>query len=506
MMVIMYKAQTGGAKAGSMRHRLMAVSFVVGLFVSAGLAGMGQTTAADGSIATPRPINPAASTTNPSARATQIQNPYLGSVPEEQLTNGPLELDLQQAVDRGLKYNLGLIDSVQADADVRAQRLRALAALLPNISARAQQSFEDISYSEIGIKLPPIPGFAGLPATSGNFAYMDARVAATQAIFNAELRDRYHAQGALEAASQLNTKDARDVVVFAVGAAFFQVIASEARVQTAQAQLASARELDTQVANQFKSEVSPEIDAIRAQVERQTAEQRLINAGNDLEKDKLTLGRITGIPLEQQFTLRGSAEYYPTVAGSEASPTRYDLAGAAATVHAAELTLKAARAQRLPSLSLSADYGGAGTNPGHFNQVYTVSAGVSVPLYTGGRIKADIEEARADLVRSRAEYQDLGGRVKYDVRVAQLDVAASESSVKVAVQNKALAERALSQSQDRYSNGVTNYLEVVQAQEAMAAANENYIQSLFSFNVSKIALARAMGAAETRLHDLFGGN
>lgn len=489
-----------------MRSRSIARAAAMGLLVSASLAVMGQVTTAGSSIATPRPINPAASTTNPSARATQSQNPYLGSVPEEQVTNGPLELDLQQAVDRGLKYNLGLIDSVQADADVQAHRLRALAALLPNISAQAQQSFEDISYSETGIKLPPLPGFAGLPATSGNFAYMEARVAATQAIFNAELRDRYHAQGALEAASLLNTKDARDVVVFAVGAAFFQVIASEARVHTAEAQLASARELDTQVSNQFKSEVSPEIDAIRAQVERQTAEQRLINAGNDLEKDKLTLGRITGIPLEQPFTLRESAEYYPMPAGGEAQATRYDLAGAAATVRASELSLKAAQAQRLPSLSLNANYGGAGTNPGHFNQVYTVSGGISVPLYTGGRIRADIEEARANLVRRRAEYRDLGGRVKYDIRVAQLDAAASESSVKVSVQNKALAQRALLQSQDRYSNGVTNYLEVVQAQEALAAANENYIQSLFSFNVSKIALARAMGSAETRLHDLFGGN
>jgi outer membrane protein TolC len=332
----------------------------VSLLAGASFAVMGQTTTAGSSIATPRPIDPSASTTNPSARAIQNQNPYLGSTPEEQLTNGPVVLDLQQAVDRGLKYNLGLIDSVQADADERAQRLRALAALLPNISARAQQNFEDISYSEIGIKLPPLPGFAGLPATSGNFAYMDARVAVTQAIFNAELRDRYHAQGALEAASLLNTKDARDVVVFAVGAAFFQVIASEARVHTAQAQLASARELDNQVANQFKSEVSPEIDAIRAQVERQTAEQRLINASNDLEKDKLTLGRITGIPFEQPFTLRGAAEYYPLPAGSEAAGTRYDLAGAAATVRASELTLKAAQAQRLPSLSLNADYGGAG--------------------------------------------------------------------------------------------------------------------------------------------------
>jgi outer membrane protein TolC len=501
----MYKRKSGGRKVGP-RHCSIAFAIIVGVLVSASLAAMGQITTAGSSIATPRPIDPAASTTNPSARATQSQNPYLGSVPEEQLAHGPLELDLQQAVNLGLKHNLGLIDSVQADADVRAQRLRALAALLPNISARAQQSFEDISYSETGIKLPSLPGFAGLPATSGNFAYLDARVAATQAIFNAELRDRYHSQEALEAASLLNTKDARDVVVFAVGAAFFQVTASEARVHTAQAQLASALELDIQVSNQFKSEVSPEIDVIRAQVERQTAEQRLINAGNDLEKDKLTLGRITGIPLEQPFTLRESAEYYPMPAGAEAQATRYDLAGAAATVRASELSLKAAQAQRLPSLSLNANYGGAGTNPGHFNQVYTVSGGISLPLYTGGRIRADIEEARADLVRRRAEYRDLGGRVKYDIRVAQLDAAASESSVKVSVQNKALAQRALLQSQDRYSNGVTNYLEVVQAQEALAAANENYIQSLFSFNVSKIALARAMGSAETRLHDLFGGN
>jgi outer membrane protein TolC len=286
-------------------------------------------------------------------------------------------------------------------------------------------------------------------------------------------------------------------VVFAVGAAFFQVIASEARVTTAQAQLASAQELDTQVANQFKSEVSPEIDALRAQVELQAAEQRLTNARNDLEKDKLTLGRITGLPLEQQFDLRKTADDYPVPSASDSpnqpdpSGTRYDLASAAAAAHAAEVTLKAAQAERLPALSLNADYGGAGANPGHFNQVYTITGGLAMPLYTGGRIRADIEAARADLVRRRAEYQDLAGRVRYDVKVAQLDVAASQSSVKVAAQNEALAEKALLQSQDRYTNGVTNYLEVVQAQEALAAADENYTQSLSRSLTSAVASAAA---------------
>ncbi len=489
-------------------------SLILAAVLAAHIGAIGQTQeygSAGGSIETPRPINPAASTTNPSTRAVQSQNPYLGSVPTGEVTNGVVELTLEQAVDRGLKYNLGLIDSTQEDAAVRAQRLRALAALLPNISARAMQNYDNISFKEIGLKLPPIPGFPGLPPTTGGFGYQDARIEATQSVFNLELQERYRAQKALADVSQLNEKDARDVVVFAVGAAFFQVVASEARVQTAKAQLASARELDEQVANQFKSEVSPEIDAIRAQVERQTAEQRLINATNDLEKDKLTLGRITGIPIEQQFDVRGSNDYYPlpaidTSTAQQAELTRYDLASAKANVHAAELTLKAEKAQRIPAVSISADYGGGGTNFANLNQVYEVSGGVSVPIFTGGRIKADIDEAKADLGRRQAEYRDLEGRVKYDVRVARLDVTASESSVKVAAQNKALAERALAQSQDRYGNGVTNYLEVVEAEEAVSAANENYIQSLYSFNVSKIALARAMGAAETRFHDLFGGN
>jgi outer membrane protein TolC len=133
------------------------------------------------------------------------------------------------------------------------------------------------------------------------------------------------------------------------------------------------------------------------------------------------------------------------------------------------------------------------------NEVYEVTGALSIPIYTGGRISADIGKAQADLERRRAEYEDLRGRIAYDVRVAWLNASASDSSVQVAEKNRALAEQALVQSRDRYINGVTNYLEVVQAQEALTAANENYIQSLYSLNVATISLARAMGAAETRL-------
>src|SRR5580704_7447819 len=490
---------------------LGAVLVMASTVVAPGQSALGQSLDPLGySVVTPRPSIPAEGTTTPSAQATQRQNPYLGSVPSKN-TGTRLDLSLKGAIERGLRYNLGLIEANQASADVRSERLRALSALLPQLSARASQGYENLSYKEIGLKLPPIPGLPSLPSTSGAFGYQDARVSLTQTLYSAELRNQYRARKSDEQASTLSVLDARDVVVFAVGTAYLQVIASAARVETARAQLASAGELDQQTANRVKNEVSPEIDSIRAQVGRQSAEQRLTNATNQLEKDKLTLARIIGLAIDQDFELSDPLAYHPLAeitsetATEEALRSRADLRSAEANIQAAAFTVRAQKAQRLPVVSVSADYGGGGANVGNFNQVYTVAGNISVPLYTGGRIHADIEQAEADLTRRQAEYEDLKGRVAYDVRIAWLDLSASDSSAKVALRNKSLAERALVESQDRYTNGVTNFLEVVQAQEAVTVASENYIQSLFSYNVAVISLARAIGGAETRLPEFLGG-
>lgn len=464
------------------------------------------------SISTPRPINPAASTTNPSALATQGQNPYLGSTPTGKPTDEVLPLSLHEAVERGLRYNLGLIESNQASAEARAQRLRALSALLPNLSVTGEQAFENISFQEVGLgKLPPIPGVGQLPPTSGNFGYQDTRINFTQSLYSAETHDRYRAQQHAERASVFSSRDARDVVVYAVCVAYLQVAASVARVETARAQLATAKELDQQTRDQVRNEVSPEIDSIRAEVELQTAEQRLVNVTDALDKDKLALGRIIGLPIEQKFALADLA-VYRGVEGStlqsatlEALQSRSDLRSAEENLRTAENGVRAEKAQRYPSLSLNANYGAAGTNIGSFNAVYAVAGSISFPIFTGGRIRADVDEAEARVSRRRAEYDDLKGRVAYDVRVAWLDLQASDSAAKIAEKNEALAQRALTQSRDRYGNGVTNYLEVVQAEEAVTAARENYIQSLYSFNVAKAALARAMGSAERRFTEFFGG-
>jgi outer membrane protein TolC len=354
------------------------------------------------SISTPRPINPAAGTTNPSALATQGQNPYLGSTPAGKVTDQVISLSLREAVERGLRYNLGLIESSQGTAEVRAQRLRALSALLPNLSVKGEQAFEDNSLKEIGLKLPPIPGFPGLPPTTGAFSYQEARVSLSESLYSTELHDRYRAQKNAEQASVLSTRDARDVVVYAAGIAYLQVVASAARVETARAQLASAQELDQQTPDQVRTEVSPEIDSIRAQVQRQTAEQRLNNATDSFEKDKLALGRIIGIPIDQKFAVVDPSEYRPLPelaqqsATAEALQDRADLRSAEASVRAAEYGVRAERAQRLPTFSLRADYGGAGVNVGSLNSVYTVAGSISFPIHRwprSGRCRRSTNES-----------------------------------------------------------------------------------------------------------------
>ena len=195
----------------------------------------------------------------------------------------------------------------------------------------------------------------------------------------------------------------------------------------------------------------------------------------------------------------------PVIHRAGSLPDECDACDSLSAVTAAEYRVRAEKGQRLPSVAVQANYGGAGVNVGSLDSVYSVQARVSMPVFTGGRIRSDIELAQVTLTRRKAEYEDLKGRVAYDVRVAWLDLRASDSSVQVANRNRSLAERALAQSRDRYANGVTNYLEVLQAQEAVTVSNENYIQSLYSFNVAKMALARAMGVAEQRFQEFFGG-
>lgn len=458
-----------------------------------------------GSIATPRTINPAANSTTPSSLAGQQQNPFLGSVPGGTATSETLQLSLADAIDRGLRSNLGVIENQATLRQMQAQKLRALSAMIPNVSALLSHNVEQLSIVAIGIKAP------GLPVSTGQFRYQEGYVAFSDTGLNMRTLYLYRASQQDVAAQRFSLEDAGNVVVLAVGTAYLQVQASGARVETAKAELDVARELEAQALNRVQSGLSAEIEGLRATVERQTSEQRLTVAQANLEKDKLTLARVIGLPDGQPFAITTSAVYQHWNGGGlaealqQAGENRADVKSARAAAEASRLGKRAAQMERIPGVALNGYYGPLGTTLGNSTTTYSLTATVSVPLFTGGRIRSDIDDASADLDRRQSEYRDLQGRVNYEVRNAFMDLNAAENAVHVAEKNTRLSERTLEQARDRFANGVTNNLEVVQAQQEVAAANENYISSLFAHNLAKLTLLRAMGLAQKDLDAYLGG-
>ncbi|MGH9634279.1 MAG: TolC family protein [Candidatus Angelobacter sp.] len=459
-----------------------------------------------GSIATPRTINPAANSTTPSSLAGQQQNPFLGSVPTGTVSSDPIALSLTDAITRGLRYNLGVIENQASLRQARAQRLRALSAMVPSISALLQQNVDDLNRVAIGLKIP------GLPNASGQFGFQESYLTFSDNGLNLDSMYRYRASKQAAEAQRLQLDDAGNVVALAVGTAYLQVQSSEARVETAKAELDSARELEAQALNRVNSGLAAEIDGFRATVQRQTSEQRLTVAAANLDKDKLTLARLIGLPSGQQFNAISKAAYQPWAAGdlasllAQARNDRADIKAAAATAHSTQLAKRAAQFQRAPGISLNGYYGSIGTNLARSDSTYSLVATVSLPIFTGGRIRSDIQDASAQLDRRQSEYADIVGRVDYEVRNAFTDLQAADSAVKVAEKNSQLAQRTLDQARDRFSNGVTNNLEVIEAQQDVAAANENYISSLFAHNLAKLTLLRAMGSAQKDVNKYLGGN
>jgi outer membrane protein TolC len=438
---------------------------------------------------------------SPGAGAAQAQSPFLGSVPAGQATGTTLELSLRDALERALKYNLGVIESSENSRAAQAVRLGSLNALLPNLSARLTGSLEQINLRAGGFNLN-IPG-VHVPTVVGPFGVADARAYLSQQVFNLSDIKKWKSASESEKASQYTYKRDRDLVVLTTGDAYLLVISDIATIDSIRARVETAQTLYRNDVDQNRQGVIAGIDVLRAQVELQTEQQRLISAENELSIDKLTLGRVIGLPSGQEFRLADSVPYAPLTDMSldeslrQARLARPDYLSAEAHVRAAELARRAADAENYPSLSTDANYGDIGSpNFGTSHGTFAIAVGMNIPVFQGSRVRADKLQADSALEQRKAELADLGGRIDDEVRTAFFNVRSSSELVTVARSNIDLATQTLTQAQDRFRAGVADNLEIVQAQESLASANQSYIASLYSFNVSKLSLALALGVAE----------
>jgi outer membrane protein TolC len=436
----------------------------------------------------------------PSITLPGSQSPFTGSEPEGKASPQVLQLSFQEAIDRGLRNNLGLLLSGDQTIMARGERWKELSNLLPNVSARVQEDVQTLSLTALGLKSNVFP--FPVPRVIGPFNYFDARASLSQSLFNFHDIEKERAASASLKSAQYTYKDARELVVLAVGNAYLVAIASAARIDTTDAQVKNAQALYNKAVDQQRAGLNPAIDTLRSQVELQTRQQQLIAARNDFEKQKLSLARVIGLPPGQEFVLTEKVPYQALtplpleVYLQRAYASRSDYQAAQTQVQAAEFSRRAATAGHYPTLDFNANYGDIGVTPAQSNGTWQVNGGLNIPIFAGGKVHSDVLEADAGLKQARSQLNDLRGRIDYEVRASLLDLSSAAEQVEVARSSVDLAEQTLAQSEDRFTAGVTDNLVVVQAQESVASAHENYIQSLYAHNLAKIELARAIGDAE----------
>jgi outer membrane protein TolC len=442
----------------------------------------------------------------------QIGGDFEGSVQNDKVPAGRFTLALADAVKLGLAANLGVLTADDTARASRAQRLSALSNLLPYLSIDASETSTQINLAAFGFKfnIPPGVGFS-IPTVVGPFQYSQLLGNLTQSVWDPVARRNWHASQESERASNLSARDAREMVVLAVAGAYLQTIATDAQVISQRAQVDNAQAVYHQAEVRKEAGTNARIDVTRTLVELQGQQQRLNALQADLRKQKLALARLIGLPLDRELVLSDPLAFNPSAvpepagAVQQAFQTRWDLKAAESQVHAAEIVVSAAHAERLPSATLTADYGVLGPSPVSNHGVYTVTGSVNLPLYQGGRVKADVEQAQATLHQRQAELADQRGRVEQEVRSALIELETAIGEVRLAESNRGFANETLRQAQDRFNAGVTTTVEVVQAQEQVASADSDYISGLFAFDLARISLARAMGQAETDLPTLLSG-
>lgn len=421
---------------------------------------------------------------------------YQGGVTKGTATQDTLSLTLDDAVQRGLQNNLGLLLSNTQVTSARGERLQDLQKLLPSVDGNIKEAYQQVDLAAEGLRIP------GVPTVIGPFGYTDLRANLNWTVFSLDSIKTYLASKHYFEASRLSAEDAKQMVILTVGNAYLKVLADQAQIEATQAQVETSKVSLDQATSNHQAGTAPRLDQLRAQVDYQSLQQQLIVAKNTAEKDKLALAHIIGLPLAQKFELADQAPYaafdQPDVqtAIKQALDTRKDRQASAEITKANEDQRKAATYDRLPTVKADADYGDIGVNVRHSHGTVDATGTITIPIFKEMQFRGEAQVAQAQLDQQRAQQSDLDAQIEADVRDALLDIASSQQQVEVSKSNVDLSQQELSDAQQRYKAGVSDNLAVSDAQRSVAQANSQYVNSLYQHNVAKLNLARAMGVAQ----------
>lgn len=440
------------------------------------------------------------------ARQLPPNSPFAGGVPQGAATSETLQLTVADIIRRALEYNLGVLLSEESVSHAGGVRRQALSELLPNVSGRIAESRQRNNLEAFGFSASAF----GVPRVIGPFNVFDARVSLSQALVDRRATNETRAEGHNLEAARYSYKSARDLVVLVAANAYLEALAAVARAQSARAQLQTSEAIYQQAQDLKQGGIIAGIDVVRAEVRLNADRQRVTASQNELEKARLQLARLIGLPIGQPFAVSAQLPNVPvpdiTVeqALEQAYKQRPDYLAAQERVRAAESFRAAAVSEALPSVRINADYGALGLKPTDTVATYNLTGSVNIPIFQGGRTQGRIAQADADLRQRRAEAEDMRAEIYYDVRAAFLDLQATGEQLQVATRSRELANQELTQARDRFGAGVANNIEVVQAQQSVTTADEQYINALLGFDVAKAVLARSLGDAEAAVQRILG--
>ena len=426
------------------------------------------------------------------AQASSGRNPLPGTAP-----NDVLRLTLDQSVGLALKQNptaqIAIITAAESVQDKNVAR----AALLPQATLNVTDTVERLNLQAfLGERIP------GFPEHAGPFQVFSAGPAVNAQIFDLTLFRRYQAARETANASKADSLSTREQVILLVVSQYIGTLRNVANVQASESRVELAQALYDQAADLQKEGVGTGIDTLRANVELQNEKQRLLEAQADRETSLFGLSRLLNLDPRQTIELADSLSFFdtpqPEVSASldSALGTRQEWKALQERVKAAGLDKRASQSSRLPDLSFTGNWAYLGGSSTSGIPTYNYEAMVSVPLFTGGRIHAEIVKANLEIQKLQQQEDDLRNSIALDVKTALINLDSARNQVTVANLGVQLSKEEVDQARDRFKAGVANNIEVIQAQDSLARANDNQIAALYRFNQARADYARSIGQME----------
>jgi outer membrane protein TolC len=413
----------------------------------------------------------------------------------------PAQLTLPQALNLALT-NSTVIREAMAQLDQTSGRyLQSRSVLLPHLDFGARQAIETISLQGAGVDIPGLPASAQ-QGKVGPFGSMDVRLALSQDLFNLASIRAWQSYRSRRESSRLLVDDAREIVALNVVSSYLEAIRSKATRDTLAEQQKLAEELYKITRERVTQGVAAELDANRAMQKVNTLEQQWQQASQRYIVAKLNLANILQVHITSDFEIADSSADGSAVllersaAIAAALAARADYRSAESQVRAAELQVKSVKASRLPTLALRVGDGQSGNSPLNNVNTYRVQGQIDVPIYTGGRIKGEIEEAEGALRQAQTQLDKNRLQIETDVLTAITGIEWALKQVETSARNTKLSRQEVEFTRARFAQGISDNTEVVNAQDRLTQADEAEIEAGYLLGLARANLARATGTAE----------